>query len=326
MKTYAAYAKDDNLRIHSSSGAMFSLFSEYILSKNGVVYGVQMSDDCKSAEFARAVNIEELLPMRSSKYIQARLGNTFKNVKFDLESGKNVLFTGVGCQINGLKSFLGKDYPNLYCIDVVCHGVPSSKLWRQYVSYLEESYRANMISVNFRCKEKVSRADQHVLYSPKRENQFMRIFMSDVCLRPSCYECHAKTTRTSDITIADFWGIKDVVPEMADGKGVSLVLTRSDKGEKLFAEIQSCIFAKEVTYEEGVRKNPSEYSSCVKPLERDDFFKDINVSSFETIAAKYGGTVQVSFKVKRILKNFLIKIGIMKKRNEDYGLLFEMKK
>lgn len=130
LNTYAAYAFDDLIRKQSSSGAIFSLIAEKILSLSGIVYGVTMTDDCKGAEFVRVDNIEQLHLLRGSKYIQAKVGQAYKSVKNDLNSGRIVLFSGTGCQNNGLKKYLGKDYENLYCIDVVCHGVPSPKLWR----------------------------------------------------------------------------------------------------------------------------------------------------------------------------------------------------
>lgn len=157
LNTYAAYAFDDLIRKQSSSGAIFSLIAEKILSLSGIVYGVTMTDDCKGAEFVRVDNIEQLHLLRGSKYIQAKVGQSYKSVKNDLNSGRIVLFSGTGCQNNGLKNYLGKDYENLYCIDVVCHGVPSPKLWRHYLEHIETINNAKIIGVNFRCKIKDGR-------------------------------------------------------------------------------------------------------------------------------------------------------------------------
>ena len=153
VKAYACYLKDDNKRMNSSSGAVFSALSSYIFSVNGVVYGVAMADDCCSAVFISVTDEEGLKKLRGSKYLQAKIGDTYKNVKKDLLDGKTVLFTGTGCQINGLKNFLQKDYNNLICVDVICHGVPSPELWRKYVYYQEKKNKGKLEYVNFRCKD-----------------------------------------------------------------------------------------------------------------------------------------------------------------------------
>ena len=153
ISTYAAYSKEDKIRLESSSGAIFSLLAEQVLRQDGTVYGVAMSQNCKYAEFTRIDKQEDLPKLRGSKYLQARVGNIYKQVKTDLESGLYVLFSGTGCQINGLKGFLGKEYEKLYCVDVICHGVPSPKLWRRYVQYAESEANAKLVTVNFRCKD-----------------------------------------------------------------------------------------------------------------------------------------------------------------------------
>lgn len=121
-KVYACYNKDKDVRLSSSSGAVFSSLAEYVLNKNGIVYGVAMSKDCYSAEFIAVTDGEGLTKLRGSKYLQAKVGDTFKKVKAELQAGNLVLFTGTGCQVNGLKKFLGNDYDNLICMDVICHG------------------------------------------------------------------------------------------------------------------------------------------------------------------------------------------------------------
>lgn len=317
MGTYAAYSKDNNLRLESSSGAIFSLLAEQVLYQNGAVYGVTMSQDCKYAEFIRVDKQEDLSKLRGSKYLQARVGDTYQQVKADLESGLTVLFSGTVCQVNGLKGFLGKDYENLYCVDVICHGVPSPKLWREYVNYVESEANAKLINVNFRCKDdswtdfgiKRIDSDRKAMYVSKDKDPYMLMFLRDYCLRPSCYECVAKQTKLSDLTIADFWGINKVLPEMNDGKGVSLVILRTGKGSEMFDRIKTDIVCKEVSYEDGVRGNRAEYSSAKRPAERDYFFNDMASMSFVDLKAKYAVPTRVSLKskVKRSIKKLILK-------------------
>ena len=322
LNTYAAYTINDNVRLESSSGAIFSLLAEQILDQNGTVYGVAMSQDCKYAEFIRVDKQEDFSKLRGSKYLQARVGNTYQQVKADLESGLAVLFSGTGCQVNGLKSFLGKKYENLYCVDVICHGVPSPKLWRQYVQYVESEANAKLINVNFRCKDdswsdfgiKRINTDHKAMYVSKDKDPYMLMFLRDYCLRPSCYECLAKQHKLSDLTIADFWGINEVLPEMNDGKGVSLVILRTGKGSELFDCIKADIVYKEVSYEDGVKRNRAEYSSAKRPTERNYFFNDMASMSFDKLKAKYAVPTRISLKskVKRSIKKLILKIPASK--------------
>lgn len=314
MKTYAAYY-DDEVRMKSSSGGIFSLLT----SKFDVIYGVAMSEDCYECRFIRVE--DDIDSLRGSKYFQAKVGNTFKHVKRDLMDGKKVLFSGTGCQINGLSLFLGKDYPNLFLLDIICHGVPSPKLWKDYVEHQEKKY-GKLESVNFRCKDNSwqdfgmkesvkgdtrDESKQNKLYISKDKDSFMRMFLRNHCLRPSCYNCHAKFYKKSDMTIADFWGIENVAPEMNDGNGTSLVITRTDKGQELFDAIKSSLKWKEVSYEDGIRSNPSEYSSVERPKTRDTFFSDLSTIPFEKMEEKYASDMKEP--IKRRIKN-KIKIAI----------------
>ena len=314
LNTYAAYSKNINIKMASSSGGIFSLLAEEIINRKGIVYGVSMSQDCKYAEFMRVDTHSDLAKLRGSKYLQARVGRTYRKVKLDLESELTVLFTGTGCQISGLKNFLGKEYSNLYCVDVICHGVPSPKLWKEYVEYNEKQQNKRLVSINFRCKDDswidfgIKRKDEgkKELYISKDKDPYMLMFLRDYCLRLSCYECLAKNDYKSDLTLADFWGIDKVAPELNGGKGTSLVILRTEKGKKLFKNIKNEIVFKEVSYEDGVRNNKAEYSSADRPEERNYFFDDLNVKSFEEMIIRYGTPTPMSF--KRKIKNKIIEM------------------
>ena len=307
MKTYAAIYNNNEIRENSSSGGIFSALAE----KFDVVYGVAMTDDCYGAEMIRVEG--DISPLRGSKYFQAKVGDTFKQVKKDLEEGRKVLFSGTGCQINGLSMFLGKEYSNLFLLDIICHGTPSPKLWREYVAYQEKQH-GKLESVNFRCKDD-SWIDfgmkENQLYISKDTDSFMRMFLRNYCLRPACYDCHAKHYKKSDMTIADFWGIENVAPEMNDGRGTSLVIIRTEKGQELFESIKNELKWKEVSYEEGIKGNPSEYSSVARPQLRDTFFTDLEKLPFEEMEKKYAADIKVSFprkvgrKIKRTIKKIL---------------------
>lgn len=341
LKVYACYNTDLNTRINSSSGAVFSLLAEYVLSEQGIVYGVSMSEDCYSAEFIRVTDRETLAKLRGSKYLQAKVGNTYRLIQEDLLRDKLVLFTGTGCQVNGLKSFLGKDFDNLLCVDVICHGVPSPELWRKYAKHQEQKHGGKLKSINFRCKdvswtnfgmkEKLNDLPDGVekkLFVSKDKDPYMQMFLRDYCLRPSCYECMAKAEKKADITIADFWGIDKVAPDMNDGMGTSLVLIRTEKGETIFKDTCASMKVKEVSYEDGVKSNPSEYRSCVRPMQRETFFSDMNEMTFEKLEKKYAGPIKYSAKmrikrkIKAVIKKLLEFSGGGGVKQSEYSLCF----
>lgn len=335
INTYACYGADNNERLSSSSGGIFSIIAKNIINNDGIVYGVAMSKDCYTAEFIGITDESELYKLRSSKYMQAKLGETYRKVRDNLDQGMKVLFSGTGCQVNGLKSFLGKDYDSLLCIDVICHGVPSPYLWRKYVEYQEQENNGKLKYVNFRCKykswtnfgmeetiDRMANNDLKKLYISKDKDYYMQMFLRDYCLRPSCYNCIAKRNKQSDLTIGDFWGIDKVAPEMNDGKGTSLVITRTSKGQKFFEAISSKMDIKEVTYEAGVKENPSEFKSVTRPVQRNYFFDDMYDMSFDELKKKYSSPVKLSFhfrvkrKIKNIIKNIFGRNRVT--QNSDY--------
>ena len=335
LEVYACYNTDKGVRLSSSSGAVFSSLAEYVLEQQGVVYGVAMSTDCYSAEFISVTSKEQLTKLRGSKYLQAKVGNTYKSLKADLMSGKLVLFSGTGCQVNGLKSFLGKEYENLICVDVICHGAPSPTLWRKYVTYQEQKNGGKLKGINFRCKddswtdfgmkeicENIPGDETKKLYISKDKDAYMQMFLRNYCLRPSCYECTAKKVKMSDLTIAD----------MNDGMGTSLALIRTEKGKDIFEKISSSMKRKEVSYKDGVRGNPAEYKSCARPMQRNTFFDDMQRMSFEELKQKYAAPIKLSFvtkvkrKAKKAIKKVLRVIGggqsMSTAKNMDYSLCF----
>ena len=294
-KVYAVKHKDEATRAASRSGGIFTALSDYILSSGGVVYGCVLTGEFDAAHI-RADNTEERNRMRGSKYIQSKLGDTFKNVQADLDTRKNVLFSGTSCQVAGLKKYLGKEYDNLFCVDIVCHGVPSKKVWDAYLHWQEQKNHSKITSVDFRNKKDFGWHDHvETLYfeNGKFTNSrvFKELFYGHTVLRPSCYECPYKSVmHPGDITIADYWGIEKAAPEFDDNKGVSLVLVNNEAGEKDSMQ-------------------PPLKAPFPKPENRDQFWIDFENKSFEYVAKKYGG-----IGLKNDVRSFLRKIkGKIKK-------------
>lgn len=294
-KVYAAYSKNSIERIKSSSGGIFALIAHYFLSDNGIVYGVAMDNSYKKAEFIRVQEEKELNKIIGSKYVQACLGNTFKEVKTDLDNKKKVLFTGTGCQVNGLKFFLGKEYNNLYCIDVVCHGVSSPKFWKIYVNNVEKKEKAKLKAINFRCKKngwkefgmKETFENNIECFIPRHKDMYMKMFLNNLSLRPSCYDCTAKSLKCSDLSMADFWGIENIDYSFNDDKGISMIILRTKKGVELWDEIKENILYKNVGYDNVIKYNSAEFKSVSKPWNRNYFFKDLQVLSYKQLEKKY---------------------------------------
>lgn len=338
VSTWAAYNKNDNIRYNSSSGGVFSLIAENVINSGGVVYGVAMDEDCYGCSFKRVTTIDGLSSLRGSKYLQAKVGDTFKQVREDLQNGLQVLFSGVGCQINGLNCYLNKQYDNLLCLDVICHGTPSPKIWNMYVKNIEKAH-GKVKSVSFRDKQNSwkdfgmnENTDNGSLFFSKDDDTYMRFFLRNYDLRPSCYNCRAKIYKTTDITLADFWGINAVEPSMNDGHGTSLILVRTDKGKAILDRIKNDLILKPLSYEDGVKDNPAEYSSAEKPEQRNTLFSDAETLSYSDLVKKYKVDQaskmslkhRVKMKVKFVAKQILKRGGYKEHRPElNYGMFFE---
>ena len=296
-KAYACYNKDLDVRMRSSSGGIFSLLADFVLDKNGVVFGAGFNDKFQ-VEHTFVEKKEDLQRLRVSKYVQSRIGDSFKQAKKFLDSGRLVLFTGTACQIGGLLNFLGKGYDNLITQDLICHGVPSPKVWEEYVKYRESKAKAKLKETSFRkkLKNKPSTSffmsfdnNKTYLKSPNYKDSMMKLFNYNKCLRPSCHACAFKdVSRQADITLADFWGSNKIVPKMNDGKGLSLVLIHSQKGQELFNFVKDKMVWKEVDFEKSVWKQPMLTKSAKPSLVRKKFMKDFKKKPFVKVIKRYG--------------------------------------
>ena len=311
-KVYAVKHKDENTRAASRSGGIFTALSDEVLEKQGVVYGCVLNENFVAVH-VRAENKNERNRMRGSKYIQSKLGDTFRNVKVDLEEGRFVLFSGTSCQVAGLKAYLPKDYENLICVDIVCHGVPSTKVWDAYLSWQEEKNNSKITGVDFRNKKDFGwRAHMETLYFENNKvvssGVFRTLFYGHNVLRPSCYECPYKSViHPGDITIADYWGIEKAAPEFDDNKGVSLVLVNNETGEKMLDKVKDKIIWKETRIEDSLQ--PPLKAPFPKPETREQFWKDFETRDFSYITKKYGGAG-----FKNGMKRFLGKVKRKLKR------------
>ncbi|NFO13460.1 4Fe-4S dicluster domain-containing protein [Clostridium botulinum] len=304
--SYACKNKDNETRNASSSGGIFSLLCNYVISKNGVVFGAAFNKEFE-VNHMFAETLEECEKFRGSKYVQSNIGDTYRQAKEFLDDGRIVLFTGTQCQIKAISLFLNKEYNNLINIDIICHGVPSPKVFNVYKKFLKEKYNSDILDIRFRDKVNGWKEFSYVtefkndrIYSKTlREDSYMKGFLSDLYLRPSCYECKAKNFfSNSDISLADYWGVQNIHPEFDDDKGTSLVLVNTQKGQDIFNTISCNMDFIKTDLNYAISCNPC----IVKPVKynpkREKFFSEINDDNIEKIIHKY---TKVTFmqKVKR---------------------------
>lgn len=296
QEVLAAFNKDEEVRMASSSGGVFTLLAEKIIKQGGVVFGVRF-DDQWQAVFDYAETLEALAVFQGSKYIQARVGNCFTLCKQLLDQGRLVLFSGTPCQIAGLNRFLRKKYSNLITIDIICHGVPSPQVWKLYLDEIVKGGNSAIHNISFRDKHNGwkqycftmdydEQGKSTSLSSTYNQNPYMRAFLWDIILRPSCYACKAKCGKSyADYTIGDFWGIQFIKSEMDDDKGTSVVMIHSKKGKDYFPYSDSVFSV--VRYEEVCKYNPAVIESAKIPHNRKIFFDKIySCSSFTQLIAQ----------------------------------------
>lgn len=313
-KTYVGYSKEDKFKENSSSGGIFPLIASYILDNNGIVIGASFNENNK-LEHISITKKKDLIKLKGSKYLQSNLNNIFTYVKENIKDNK-ILFVGTPCQVAGLKAYLKKDYENLICIDLFCHGVPSPKLFDKYVNELEERHNDKLLNYNFRDKSTGwDNYSNKATFKNKeykelqKDNNYMKLFLLDIALRESCYDCNFKLgNKYSDITLGDFWGVNNYYPEMYNKKGVSAIIINTTKGLDIFNKISSNLEYKNCKLEEILSGNPSLKLSSKYPTRRNEFFDNIDILNINALTKKYTKRPlykRILGKLKRVIKKVL---------------------
>lgn len=342
LHVYAAINKNDEIRARSASGGVFTIIAEKVIDEGGVVFGVKFDRDW-NVIFGYTETKEGLEEFRRSKYVQAWVGESYREVKRFLKEGKKVLFTGLPCQIAGLNLFLKKEYTNLITVDLICEGVPSPKLWRKYLDeefvvykkkyrtrthITSSSSRQNIFikDISFRNKSlgwsnfsfsltiagNSSENSQNIVFPSyiNRNSAYMQLMFRYGNLRPICYVCPFKCCKSgSDLTIADYWGISQLHPEMDDDKGTSMVFVNTMRGKKYF-DLSKTHYL-ETSYEESWPFNNVVTSSKKHP-KRDYFYSQIDKRQ-SVIKLMNDISFPFSYKVKKICKEFV------KKSDKNYS-------
>ena len=323
LKAYAAKNKNEEIRRQSSSGGIFTLLAEQVIQEGGVVFGARFDENWEvKHDFTETV--EGLAAFRGSKYVQSRMEDNYRKAEVFLKQERKVLFSGTPCQIAGLKHYLRKEYENLLTVDFICHGVPSPGVWRKY---LKETV-ARMCDKNSVSTDPISMEDAHVesisfrdkssgwkkysfaltLSATSRsgvkntvslcevfpQNTFMKGFLADLYLRPSCYACAAKCGKSgSDMTVGDLWGAPSIIGNDDDDKGTSLVLINKDR-----CKVDASLWMKEIDYQVALAYNPAIERSAGIPKKRASFYDDVN--NAESLEELVNRLTRVSFAQKML--------------------------
>lgn len=320
LRVCAYKNQDEKLRMDSSSGGLFIALTKVVLSKGGVVFGVSYDENWMPVH-TYAEDVDGVKAFMGSKYVQSRTGNSYQKAKEFLQSGRMVLYSGTPCQIAGLKSFLHKEYEHLLTIEVMCHGVPSPGVWRQYINDIcpKGIGGQNTVSpslnelpsiegISFRDKSEgwskfgfvvygksASKADQNSVLSSNnimvkqwsKQNPYMQAFLSNVILRPTCYSCRHKNGRSgADLSLGDFWSIGKYRPELNDNKGISLVYALTAKGKELLDSIGNGL----VEFPVGEAYNTAFITSAKEKYPREKFWARYNNEGLSCMAQIYQST------------------------------------
>ena len=298
---FAAIHKNYEVRFDSTSGGLFSAFAEKFYRDKGYVGGAIIAEDRSIKQFI-SPDKADLPKLRSSKYIQSNFEGFFRQVRDLLRNGEKVVVCGGPCQMSALRSFLGyKDYDNLLILDYVCHGINSPLIGRKNREWLEEKHHSKIVYSKSKNKEfgwrnltaKTIFANGDIEYQTVENNRFTHGYLiTGAFCRPSCYECKFKGfPRIADVSLADFWGIENVKgadKSIDDNIGTSLVLINSEKGKRFFEEIKPKLKYVELPYQTALAGNKSLVESLPKPkIDREMFFSDVNVMTFDELADKY---------------------------------------
>ena len=316
QKAYLVQHRNDAVRLDSSAGGAFTAIATAIIQKDGVVFGAAY-DERFHVHHIYVENELDLKKFRNSKYVQSDIGDCFKQVKAFLKGNRWVCFSGTPCQIEGLSKYLGKCYERLLLVDVVCHAIPSPLIWSKYLEY-QKIGEIKTDNIRFRDKYygyKYSTMSfiqngKNVYHAGSQQDPMLRAFFSDICNRPSCYECpFKKRYRVSDITIWDCFSVYNFDKMMDDDKGTTRVLCHTAKGVTFIHEIKSMAKCMEVPANQLVSGVKEMYESVKENPQRKLFFADAQrLNSIELFDKYYPITLKI--KTKTAVRKTLLVTGI----------------
>ena len=309
---YAAWNTDENIRVLSTSGGVFTALAVAVIEQGGCVAGAFYDENFRICHGVVS-SLEEIPRLRQSKYAQSWIGNTFQEIKQLLKSGKTVLFCGSPCQSAGLQQFLGREYDNLYCCDFICRGVISPKVYEKFLKDMQPAKTVPLEKVHFKNKDfgwnrfstKLTFQDGSIYHKDRNEDYYMRGYLRhNLYIRPSCHQCQYKTLpRISDISLGDFWGIGNFDQTLDNEKGTSVILVNSEKGRTLLAMAQQSLILHRRTLEEVKAGNSCLMNVAQPGKYREFFFANMDRYSFDQLIEKIDKkAVQLPLKERMMLR------------------------
>jgi len=304
-----AIKNNNQVRLHSTSGGAFTAISDYVLSNNGFVCGATFNSENAEVEHELANTIEGRNKMRGSKYVQSNMTDSFVKIKELLENDSCVLFSGTPCQTAGLASFLGKDYPKLIVIDILCHSIPSPRIFKDIINREDETVK-NIIFRDKSCGWRNSYKFTLIKDNGNITNStYLNMFFKGLINRPSCYNCKfTNTIRPSDITIGDYWNIKNVDSSFEDSLGVSCVLINTEKGLEVFNQIKSGLLGIQTELKPAIQVCMSRH--VTEPKLRKKYWRDYYKYGISYVENKYGHYNWIDNLKSNILAPIVRKLGL----------------
>lgn len=316
MYVYGAKHINSQIQSTSQSGGAFMGIAELIIEDNGVVYGAAIGDDFITKHI-RIVDKEKLKELQGTKYVQSKLENTYKNIASDLNDGKKVMFSGLPCQAAGLKQYISKlkiATNNLYICELLCYGVPSPKVFSDWLICIQKSYKDNLRYISFRDRKKDwgkgKEKYEFVSGQSVESSLYTSLYFGHLIDRQSCHNCKFRgIERVGDITIGDFWGIEEVDEDFYDKRGVSVILINTEKGNKVYKRLSDKMIMKEYTIDNVISKQPSLYKHKIVAKDREKFWREYKLFGIKYIAQEKGELkIDLSYKILYRLNNLYNKL------------------
>ena len=327
-KVFAAYTKNDIIRMKSSSGGIFYSLARYVISLGGSVYGAVFNSN-NEVIHDRADALDQIDNMLGSKYVQSRIeSDIYQQIRDDLENEKYVLFSGTPCQCGAVKHYTsGLKTNNLYIISFICHGVPSPLVWREYINWQTKVNGANVVKASFRDKTlgwtrfsmALEFSDGKKYQKPLDKDYYLKAFLKNNCLRKSCYHCQYKGKErymNIDIMLADWWGAEssELLTNSCD-KGISAVFVNTALGEELWNRVSKDLNYQSISFENASTSNIAYNHAAVEGKNREAFMKNVNKISFDKLVNRYCRTPMINLIKKNAIKGLYWcakKTGVLK--------------
>lgn len=319
---YVAKIKDEKELLKSSSGGMFWAIVDEYCDKNFAIFGARY-DEKFNVIHDYTCDFKQASIFRKSKYVQSNIKNNYIIAEQFLKEGKKVFFTGTPCQVDGLKKYLGKTYENLLTVDLICHGVPSQKVFNKYIEYVERKYKSKISNLNFREKTlkegnwnsrniKIELENGETIIEDSTKNLFLKGFHKALFYRPSCKECkYANPNRVSDITIGDCWGIEEINDKRNTHKGESLIILNTKKGKEIFNNLKEKLDYERLTLEFAMRTNAQLKNPTKFHKNREKFFYNLDKTEFDILINKYTKKDKLIIRIIKKINNIVTRKDIV---------------